>query len=222
MALDIVEYMEDDLDDESLDFLEADDLYDIEAALEDIDDDESYEGAEDDDFESAERRRRKSRRRRRASAAASRQKKYYDRKLRGYATKQEVKSMSTRISRDVAGVKKVVARNSARISSGAAMDSRQNKAIRNLRKELQSAQQMTLMMSLLEPTTKTYTAGTDLSGVGDGDSFTVTETRNPFDMMLPLLMTTGTTGKGGMSLDNPLMLLVLMNAMNPPTTVVAK
>jgi hypothetical protein len=210
MALEMLEMLEDDLDDEAL---ESDDLYDIESLLEDFDDDESFEGMEDDDLESAERKRR---RRRRRTSSATRQKKYYDRKLRGYCTKQECKSMAQRISKDIAGVKKVVSRNSGRLSSAARMDSRQNMAIRDLRKEMQSAQQMTMMMTLLEPTTKTFTAAVDLDTIDAGKAFTVTETRNSFDMLLPFLMTSGSSGKGGMSMDNPLMLMVLMQAMNPP------
>jgi hypothetical protein len=185
----------------------------LEDAFEDLDDD-MFMG--DDDSEDAERRRRRRRRRRRSRRSRSRARGggYYQRQLKGYATKKELKTALARVGRDVRRNKSGTNANSSRISR---LSSSTGKAIKTVRKDVDDTKQMFLLTSLLSGDKKyKVTESGNTTAVPVNTTFTLKDESDSMDKLLPILLMGGLGGssgsKGGM-MDNPLMLILLLDSM---------
>jgi hypothetical protein len=199
-----------DYEDDDLDFLDAaedDDLDDLIDALE-----------EDDDLDSEDAERKRARRRaRRVSRAggkknSSTNKKYFETKLKGYATKNEVKAGFKKIAADFSRVNRRVGTVAATASSNARVNASQTKAIRELRAELEQQRQMQMMMTLLDSGTSTLkiesvtNAGRSDTELAVGSEIKVKEQGDKFSKMLPMLLLGGGMGKSN---DSTMMVMML-------------
>ena len=145
---------------------------------------------------------------------------------RGFVTKKQLQASLSRVGKDVRrnalAIKsndRDIARNASRISTVSKVNRSQTKALAKIRKDMEQQQQMALLMTLLDSGKKTYKVEeatfdssvnprklTEVKLEEKGDSLT---------KLLPLLMTSGGMGGGSGGLtSNPLMLIVLMDALD--------
>lgn len=190
------------------DYEEDDD--ELEYALDDMEDDDMF--IEDDDSEDAERKRR-SRRRRNRSRSRAKGSGYYQRQLKGYATKKELKIALARVGRDVRRNKSGINNNSTRISR---LSSSTGKAIKTVRKDVDDTKQMFLLTSLLSGDKKYKVTQSSSADVPVNTEMTLEDKSDSIDKLLPILMMGGLGGssgsKGGL-MDNPLMLILLLGGL---------
>ncbi len=209
--LETAEEILDDLED-----LEDDDLEEIESLIEDLEEDDDLEMLEeDDDLEAAERRRRRRRRRR---AKSRRVPNLFQARLKGLATKNEVKALGRRTRAEIQRVNRKVTRNTNRIRAQSSLNSRQSKAIKSVRKDVDDTKQLFLLTSLLGGSDRTLELTAQVAdSAGDtiaaGTKLEVKEAGDKIDRLLPLLLVGGLGGKGGGMTDNPLMLVLLLDAL---------
>lgn len=193
-----------------VDFEDYEDDDELEDVFDDMDDDDMF--MEDDDSEDAERRRRR-RSRRRRSRSRAKGGGYYQRQLKGYATKKELKTALARVGRDVRRNKSGINANSSRISS---LSASTGKAIKTVRKDVDDTKQMFLLTSLLSGDKKYKVTQSNNAEVPVNTEMTLEDKSDSIDKLLPILMMGGLGGssgsKGGM-MDNPLMLIVLLEAL---------
>lgn len=194
-----------------VDFEDYDDDDALEDLLyEDIEDDDLF--MDDDDSEDAERRRRRSRRRRRRSRSRAKGGGYYQRQLRGYATKKQLQQALARVGRDVRRNKSSINANSSRISRISASTSN---AIKAVRKDVDNTKQMFLLTSLIGGDKKYKVTQSSSTEVPVDTEITLEDKSDSIDKLLPLMLMGGLGGsdsKGGM-MDNPLMMILLVEAM---------
>lgn len=201
----VVEYDFDDVpEDDDLDYLLD--------AIEDDDDEDDIEFLEDDDDDAAERRRRRRRSRRRARRASrAKGKGYYQRTLKGYATKKQLSEALARVGRDVRRNKSGITNNSRRISS---LSRSTSSAIKKVTKETDNIKQMTMLMSLLGGDKKYKVADSSNPGQVPNDvTFTLKDESDSLDKLLPFVMMGGMGGSKGGMMDNPLMMVLMLDAL---------
>lgn len=197
-----------DYEDDDLDFLDAaedDDLDDLIDAIEEDD---------DSDSEDAERRRARRRPRRpsRGGGNNNTNKKYFETKLKGFATKNEVKAGFKKIAADFSRVNRRVSSVAGAARRNARVNTSQTKAIRELRAELEQQRQMQLMMTLLDSGTSKLkiesvtNADKDEKNLVVGTEIKVKEQGDKFSKMLPMLLLGGGMGKGN---DSTMMIMML-------------
>jgi hypothetical protein len=93
---------------------------------------------------------------------------------------------------------------------------RLNRTARTLREDLERSTQTTLMMTLLTSGKKDYEITQPATGaVNGGTTVTLKPSGGSMDLLLPILLMSGSSsgGKGGM-FDNPLILVLLIQAMS--------
>jgi len=218
---------DDDYDDDDFDDIDSEYGFDLEDDDDDDDDDDdeeliALESGDDVEFRRAIKRIR-NRRKRRRNKKTAKGRGYFKRQLRrGFVTKKQLQASLSRVGKDVRrnalAIKsndRDIARNASRISTVSKVNRAQTKALAKIRKDMEQQQQMALLMTLLDSGKKTYSVedvkrtGSEITEVKleeKGDSLT---------KLLPLLMTSGGMGGGSGGLtSNPLMLIVLMDALD--------
>lgn len=208
----VVEVDFDDIEDDDLDIDDE-----LEYALDDmedddIDDDAFMEGDGDDSFDAAERRRRRRsrlfRKRKRARGGG-----YYKKMLRGYATKKQLSSALARVGRDVRRNRSGISNNSRRISS---LSRSTRRGISTVKKGMEDNKQMFMLTSLMGGGDKDFKVSnsSDNVKIPNGTTFTLSDEGDKFDKLLPLMMMGGMGGSKGGMMDNPLMMILLLDGLN--------
>lgn len=211
------------------DEIEDDDLDDVEEVLDEFDDDDDGELVEEDDDldgEDAAERRRRRWRRRRYRYPRSRGGGYYQRMLKGYATKKQLRAALARVGRDIRRNRAAITTNrrrlgevSRRASANRRTIARQDSAIRAVRKSVDDTRQLFVLTSLLGgDQTLELAAARDGSGNAT-TNFAEVKTlelkqADKMDKLLPLLLLGGLGGGKGGLMENPLMLLLLAGALD--------
>lgn len=207
-----------DFDDFDEIWFDEDDDDDFEDDDDDIEDDDDALLAFEDDDDDVERRRRRRRRRRRGRRPkTARGRGYFQRQLKGYVKRTELRAALAKVGRDVRRNGTAIKRNAGRISSNASRisavarsNSQQTKDIAKLRADMQQAQMMSLLMNVIQGEERTYkVVGADTTA----KTITLDEQGDTMIKLLPLLMTSSAGGgSGGFDMSNPLMILVLADA----------
>ena len=222
-----------DDDDDGFEFDDDDDDF-IEFSEYDDDDDDYFE-MDDDDGDDSEFRRRKRRRSRRHARRSDRLKRrlnrlnkksgrsagYVQQRLKGYVKRSELQASLAKVGKDVErngnaikATGRLVTANGRRISRVSRSNSKQTRDIATLRKEMADRQQMQLLMTLMDSGPATYQVTGSTNGENGLTSLTMDKQGDQLTTLLPLLMSSGGSGKGGgMGFDNPLMLILLMGGL---------
>jgi hypothetical protein len=141
---------------------------------------------------------------------------YLRRTLGGYARNDKVQEALTRVGTDVSknrtGIN-VIRKSLNSVSRGVSVNSRN---IAAARKDIDNTKQMFLLMSLLAGDKKYEILKPESGNVTGGGDITLKDKSDTMDKMLPVLLMGGLGGGTDGLMKNPLMLIVLMEALKPP------